>query len=311
MPERTFYWKDIFSLLKETYQEWNNDDPFRMAAAMSYYAIFSLPGLLMIVVTIAGYFGSGQDAEREIEAQIGEMIGPDAASSIATMIDNASQNTDFTWSTIIGIATLVFGATGVFYQLQQSLNKIWEVEVRKEEGIKKLIFDRISSFGIILVIGFLLLISLVLTAGITALSGYISRNLSDYLVYLFLAANFLVSYGIIALLFAMIYKVLPDVQIKWKTVWVGAFVTAALFMIGKFALGIYFGNSDPASAYGAAGSLILILLWVSYSCLILFFGAEFTQVYARRYGHQISPSPHAKRTASYILAHQHDGEGNG
>lgn len=305
MPENKFQWKDLFSLLKETYQEWNEDDPWRMAAAMSYYAIFSLPGLLIIVITVAGYFFSQKAVEGEIENQIGEMIGPEAASSVQTMVSNAQNIESSTWAAIIGIATLIFGATGVFYQLQQSLNKIWEVEVKKEEaGVKKLLLDRVSSFGMILIIGFLLLISLVLTAGLSALSDYISQNLTDYLLYVFYVAEFLVSYGIVTLLFALIYKVLPDVIIKWRTVRVGALVTAALFVIGKFGLGIYFGNSDPASAYGAAGSLILILLWVSYSCLILFFGAEFTQVYARRYGHKIQPAPHAKRTASYILEQQ-------
>ncbi len=303
MPEKKFHWKDLFSLLKETYKEWNDDDPFRMSAAMSYYAIFSLPGLLMIVITVAGYFGSGKSAEQEIESQISEMMGPDASQSIQTMIENASTSTNLTWSTIIGVATLIFGATGVFYQLQKSLNEVWEVEIKKEEGIKKVLLDRVTSFGVILVIGFLLLISLVLTAALSALSSYITQNLSSYLIYIFYVAEFLLSYGIITLLFAMIYKILPDVEIKWRTVWVGALVTAALFVIGKFALGIYFGNSDPGSAYGAAGSLILILLWVSYSCLILFFGAEFTQVYARRYGHFIQPSSHARRTAAYILDH--------
>ena len=306
MPENKFQWKEIFSLLKETYKEWNEDDPFRMAAAMSYYAIFSLPGLLMIVVTMAGYFWEAKDVEGEIENQIADMLGPDAASSVETMISNASETGSSTWAAIIGIATLVFGATGVFYQLQQSLNKIWKVEVRKEEGIKKLLLDRVSSFGMILVIGFLLLIFLVLTTALSALSNYITQQLADYLIYIFYVAQFLLSYAIITLLFALIYKVLPDVHIQWRTVWIGALVTAALFVIGKFALGIYFGNSDPASAYGAAGSLILILLWVSYSCLILFFGAEFTQVFARRYGHNIVPSAYARRTASYILEHEYD-----
>lgn len=308
MPEKKFHWKDIFSLLKESYQEWNNDNPFVMSAAMSYYTIFSLPGLLMIVVTVAGYWFGEEAVEGEIQAQIGSMIGDDAAASVETMIANANSNENSAWAAIIGIATLIFGATGVFYQLQQALNRIWEVETKKEEGIKKLIFDRISSFGIILIIGFLLLISLVLTAALSALSDYITKHISDYLIYVFYVAEFLLSYGIITLLFAMIFKMLPDVEIEWKTVWTGALVTAALFVIGKFALGIYFGNSNPGSAYGAAGSLILILLWVSYSCLILFFGAEFTQVYANRYGHAIAPSSHARRTASYIVKQQRQKE---
>lgn len=301
MPARKFHWKDLFSLLKETYKEWNEDDPFQLSAALSYYAVFSLPGLLLIVISVAGFIFGEEAVQGEISTQISSMIGAEAAKSVESMISNVHQNESSLWATIIGVATLIFGATGVFYHLQQALNKIWEVEVKKEEGIKKLLLDRLTSFGVILVIGFLLLVSLVLTAALSALSDYIRENLPDYLIYVFYVIEFLVSYGIITLLFATIYKVLPDVEIQWKTVWIGALVTAALFVIGKFALGIYFGKSDPGSAYGAAGSLILILLWVSYSCLILFFGAEFTQVYARRYGHHIEPTAHSKRTASYIV----------
>ena len=301
MPARKFQWKDLFSLLKETFKEWNEDDPFQLSAALSYYAVFSLPGLLLIVISVAGFIFGEEAVQGEISAQISRMIGAEAAKSVESMISNVHQNESSLWATIIGVATLIFGATGVFYHLQQTLNKIWEVEVKKEEGIKKLLLDRLTSFGVILVIGFLLLVSLVLTTALSALSDYIRENLPDYLIYVFYVMEFLVSYGIITLLFATIYKVLPDVEIQWKTVWIGALVTAALFVIGKFALGIYFGKSDPASAYGAAGSLILILLWVSYSCLILFFGAEFTQVYARRYGHHIEPTAHSQRTASYIV----------
>lgn len=304
MAAKSFQWKDLFSLLKESYSEWNDDDPFRMSAAMSYYAIFSLPGLLLIVISVAGFIFGEEAVQGEISTQISSMIGSDAAKNVEGMISNVHQNDSSLWATIIGVATLIFGATGVFYQLQISLNQIWEVQVKKEEGIKKVLVDRITSFGVILVIGFLLLISLVLTAALSAFSDFIKENLPSYLIYVFYVIEFLISYGIITLLFATIYKVLPDVKIEWKTVWIGAAVTAALFVIGKFALGIYFGKSDPGSAYGAAGSLILILLWVSYSCLILFFGAEFTQVYARRYGHKIEPNSHARRTASYILEHQ-------
>lgn len=304
MAANNFRWKDLLSLLKKTYSEWNDDDPFRMSAVMSYYAIFSLPGLLLIVISVAGFIFGEEAVQGEISNQISSMIGADAAKNVEEMISNVHHNGSSVWATIIGVATLIFGATGVFYQLQQSLNQIWEVQVKKEEGIKKVMLDRVTSFGVILVIGFLLLVSLVLTAALSALSEFIKENLPSYLIYVFYVAEFLVSYGIITLLFATIYKVLPDVTIKWKTVWVGAAVTAALFVIGKFALGIYFGKSDPGSAYGAAGSLILILLWVSYSCLILFFGAEFTQVYAKRYGHDIEPNSHARRTAAYILEHQ-------
>lgn len=304
MKEKKFRWKDLFGLLKETYQEWNDNDPWRMSAAMSYYAIFSLPGLLMIVITVAGW-AFGEEAVRgELSGQIGEMIGPSAAESIETIISYTEEEESggYSWGAIIGIATLIFGSTAVFYQLQKSLNEIWDVEL-KNEGVKRLIFDRATSFGVILMVGFLLLISLVLTTALSALSDYIMQYLPSFLFYVFAVLEFLLSFVLITLLFGMIYKILPDVEMMWRTVWIGAAVTAVLFVIGKFAMGVYFGTSDPGSAYGAAGSLILILLWVSYSCLILFFGAAFTQVFARKYGHRIVPSPHARYTASYLVDH--------
>lgn len=302
MAEKEFKWKDLFTLLKDSYHEWNKNDPWRMSAAMSYYAVFSLPGLLMIVITVAGWAFGEKAVEGEVSSQISEMIGPGAAKDVEIMISHTHEQEGTDWGAIIGIATLIFGATAVFYQLQKSLNEIWDVEV-KNEGIKRLVFDRVTSFGLILIFGFLLLISLVLTTALSATSDYIMQYLPSYLYYIFVVLEFLLSFTVITLLFGMIYKILPDVEIKWRTVWVGAAVTAVLFVIGKFAIGIYFGNSDPGSAYGAAGSLILILLWVSYSCLILFFGAAFTQVYARKYGHRIHPSDHARFTASYLVEH--------
>jgi membrane protein len=296
MAEQTFQWKHLPSLFKETFKEWNADDPWRQSAVVAYYAIFSLPALLMIIVTIAGSMFGQEAVQGKLSGEISDMIGPNAAEGVETMISNAYQQENSIWMTIIGVAILLFGATGVFYQLQQSLNIVWDVEPKEDSGIKKLVKDRVSSFGVILVIGFLLLISLMLTTVLSILSDFIQEYLPSYLLYVFYIVNFVVSLGIISLLFAMIYKILPDVEIQWRTVWVGAIVTGVLFVLGKFGLGIYFGNADPASAYGAAGSVILILLWVSYSCLILFFGAEFTQVYARRYGHPMEPSAHARRT---------------
>lgn len=297
MTSNTFSWKDLPGLFKEAFKEWNSGEPWRQSAVVAYYAIFSLPALLIITITIAGSIFGEQAVQGRLSTEVGDMIGPSAAEEIETMISNAYQQQSSVMATIIGIATLIFGATGVFYQLQQSLNNVWEVEPKEDAGFKKIIKDRVSSFGIVLVIGFLLLISLMLTTVLSVLSDFIKENLPDYLLYVFFIANFIVSFGIITLLFAMIYKILPDVDIEWKTVWVGAVVTAFLFLIGKFGLGIYFSKANPASAYGAAGSLILILLWTSYSCLILFFGAEFTQVYARRYGHWITPSPHAQQSS--------------
>lgn len=296
--------KNIFSLFKETAKEWSEEDPFRQSAVIAYYAIFSLPALLIIIVQVAGLVFGKEAVQGKVEEQIDSMMGQEAASQVQTMISNAGQMESSTIAIIIGVATLLFGATGVFYQMQQSLNKVWEVEPKPDAGIGKMAMDRATSLGVILAIGFLLLISLVLTTAINVLNDWIQSQLPDFMVVLVFVVNELLSIGIITLLFALIYKVLPDAKVRWQSVWIGALVTAILFTIGKFALGIYFGKADPASAYGAAGSVILILLWVNYSALILIFGAEFTQIYARRHGHQIEPDNHAQRTPGYRLKEQ-------
>ncbi len=291
----------FFSLLKETYKEWNEDDPFRHSAVIAYYAIFSLPALLIIVVKVAGLVLGKEAVQGQIEAQISGIIGHQAAEQVQTMIANSSQMGNSIIAIIIGVATLLFGATGVFYQLQQSLNKVWEVQPKPNAGISKLAIDRATSLGIILAIGFLLLIFMVVTTSLNYFSEWIKQYVPDVLMYVFYAVNILIPLGVITVLFALIFKVLPDAKVSWRSVWVGAFVTAILFTIGKFALGIYFGKAEPASTYGVAGSVILMMLWVNYSALILLFGAEFTQVYARSKGHRIEPSSHAQRTPEFRL----------
>jgi membrane protein len=196
----------------------------------------------------------------------------------------------------LSVATLLFGATGVFYQLQQILNKMWEVKPKPKQKFLRLIKDRVFSFGLILVIGFLMLVSLVLSAAVTSVSEWFSSNVSKQLVIIFSALDIILSVGVVTLLFASIYKFLPDVKIKWRDVWVGAFLTSILFVIAKFLLGLYFGHSNPGSTYGAAGSIILIMLWVSYAGLILLFGAEFTKTYADRYGEKLQPTENAMST---------------
>ena len=295
MKKSGFTFKKIFSLLKQTYKEWNEDDPFRLSAVVAYYAIFSLPALLIITVNVAGYFLGKEAVQGEISTQIGGMIGQEAANSIETMIANASQQGQSAIAIIIGIATLLFGATGVFYQLQISLNQIWGVEVNKDTGIKKLAIDRATSLGLIVALGFLLLISLVFTTILSSLSRWINTQLPDIVLPLFYVFEFLISLGVITLVFALMFKVLPDVKITWHDTWIGALITAIFFVIGKFAIGLYFGQSDPGSVYGVAGSVILIMLWVFYSCLIVFFGAEFTQVFARNYGSGIRPTSKSHR----------------
>ncbi|MGB3851899.1 MAG: YihY/virulence factor BrkB family protein [Tunicatimonas sp.] len=300
--------KNIFSLLKATYQEWNEDEPFRQSAVIAYYSIFSLPALLIIIVNTVGIVLGEEAVQGNISAQISDLVGAEAAQQVEEMIANVSQQGNNVIGIIIGIGTLLFGATGVFYQLQQSLNKVWEVELKPNAGYAKLAIDRATSLGVILAIGFLLLVSLALTAVLTALGGWIERQLPDFMLYLFQLINLFVPFGVITLLFALIYKVLPDVKISWHAVWIGALVTALLFTIGKSAIGFYFGTSNPASAFGAAGSVILILLWVNYSALIFLFGAEFTQVYARRYGERIEPNSYARRTAEFRIKEQEQRE---
>ncbi|MEJ0032435.1 MAG: YihY/virulence factor BrkB family protein [Bacteroidota bacterium] len=225
----------------------------------------------------------------QISTQIGSLVGADTAHDIQNIVLAASESKGTVLSTILSIATLLFGATGVFYQVQQILNKIWEVKPKPKQKIMRLVRDRLFSFGLILVVGFLLLVSLVLSAALSAFSNWFSAHITDTLPVLFSILDILVSIGVVTLLFAAIFKFLPDVKISWKDVWPGALLTAALFSVAKFALGFYFGKSDPSSAYGAAGTIILIMLWVSYAGIILFYGAEFTKVYSLRKGKKITP----------------------
>ena len=293
---RKFRFKDLGKLLKETYKEWNALDPFRESAVIAYYTIFSLPGLLIMVIKSAGALFGEEAVRGKITGQISGMIGTTAAEAVQEMIKNALSKEDSTFALIVGIASLIFGATGVFVQLQKSFNNIWEVEPDTSNGIMKLITDRATSFGLIMVIAFLMLISLVVSTLISTLSDWMITFLPDFMIYAISAIEILISLLIIGVLFGFMFKTLPDREIGWRTVGIGGLVTAALFTLGKEGLSLYFGMAEPASTYGVAGSVVLILLWVSYACLILFFGAEFTKVYARFYGHRTKVSKHAKNT---------------
>ncbi len=283
------FFKEAFSLLKETFNNWNEHDPWRMSAVIAYYAIFSLPGLLIVIIKVVGYFIGDREVSAELNATIEAQMGRQAAAQMQTIIDQSNNSEGFTIATIVGIGSLIFGATGVFYHVKESLNTMWEVEVRPQKAWLKLIKDRLFSFSMVLIIGFLMLMSLVVSSLITFFSDYLNAVFPDYGPMFFSVVNILVSFLIITVLFALMFKVLPDAKVRWRDVWVGAVVTSILFVIGKTLIGLYLGYSDPGSAYGAAGSIILILLWVSYTSLILFFGAEFTQTYGRRHGMEIIP----------------------
>ncbi len=288
--------KSFWSLIKDTFNQWNEREPFNNSIIIAYYTIFSLPGLLVIIITVAGYFYDKQEVTRHLTGQIEAMVGGDTASDVQSIIDKASQSKGTVIASILGVATMLFGATGVFYQLQQILNKMWEVKPKPKQKLLKLIRDRVFSFGLILAVGFLLLVSLVISAGLSAFSAWASGYIPESLQILFGVLDFIVSLAVVTLLFASIYKFLPDAKISWRDVWIGALMTSVLFVIAKFALGLYFGKSDPGSTYGAAGSIILIMLWVSYAGIILLFGAEFTQVFANRYGKKVQPSETAVST---------------
>jgi len=279
-----FKLKELPSLIKETYQSWMADNPFRLSAIVAYYTVLALPALLVIIINVVGSIWGIEIIQGQLTNEIAAALGEEAATAIERIITETQNSEKNLLSTIIGIGTLLFGATGIFYQLKISLNEIWNITPNPNTKIWKIITDRALSFAFILVIGFLLLVSFIITTAISALNTYIRDMLPDVLLYIAYLLDFVLSVGIISVLFALMFKYLPDAKIKWKTVWIGAILTAILFVIGKLLLGIYFGQADPGSTYGAAGSIVLILLWVSYSSLILFFGAEFTYVFANRYG---------------------------
>ncbi|MUG94665.1 YihY family inner membrane protein [Scytonema sp. UIC 10036] len=285
-------WKDIWPLLKETYQEWSNDKASRLAAALSYYTIFSIAPLLIIVIAIAGAVFGEEAARGAIKAQLQGLIGQSGAEVIQTAIENASQPQAGTVASLISIVVLIFGATGLFNELQDSLNTIWEVQPKPGRAVKTMVRQRFTSFAMVVAIGFLLLVSLVVSAVLAGIVGYFSHLLPG-IDFIWQVINFILGFAITTILFGLIFKVLPDVKITWNDVLIGAALTSLLFSIGRYLLGQYLGNGSFGSTYGAAGSLVVILAWVNYAAQILFFGAEFTQVYARKYGSRIVPTENA------------------
>ncbi len=289
--------KNIIGLLKDTYKAWSNDNASGFGAALSYYTVFSFPPLLLIAVSIAGFMFGEKAAQGQLQAQFENLIGKDGAQLVQTMISHAANFKKGIVAGVVGAIVLLLGASGVFVQLQTSLNYMWRVKPKPRSGIKHFIFTRLVSFAMVISIGFLLLVSLIISALLSAFSHYLVAlvNGSEIIKYAAHLANFVVSFGIITLLFALIYKFLPDVKIRWRDVWLGAVVTAFLFTVGKLAIGLYLGHSRIATAYGAAGSLVIVLAWIYYSSQILFFGAEFTNVYANRHGREIEPAEETVR----------------
>ena len=287
--------KKLFSLLKQTFSEWSEDKAPVFAAALAYYTVFSLAPLLVIIIGVLGIIYGQSDAQDQIIKQIGELTSPGVAETIGGVLDAQADSGGGVLATVLGTITLLVGATGVFAQLQNALNTIWEVKPDPDKGgVMHLILVRLLSLGMVLAIAFLLLVSLLLSTALSVLGNYFSDVLPGA-EFIWQIVNVLVSFAIITLLFALIFKYLPDVKIAWGDVWVGAAVTSLLFVVGKFLISWYLSRGGVASTYGAAGSLVVLLLWVYYSAQILFFGAEFTQVYAKEEGSRIVPSKDAVR----------------
>ena len=287
--------KHTWSFTTQLYQEWTNDNCFRLAAALSYYAIFSLAPIIVIVIATAGAFFGREAVTGEVYAQIQGLIGPEGAASIEGIVQNAYLAKAGFVATVVSVITLVLSATATFSTLQDSLNTIWKIKVRPERGLIKFLLTRAVSFAMLLTIGFLLIVSLVINAVLVALQDYIARILSTFSVYLIQGIQQFVSLGIIVVLFATLFRFLPDVHLRWADVWRGSLLTGLLFTIGKFAIGLYLGHSNLASTYGAAASVVIVMVWVNYSSWIFFIGAEYIYVQMCREGKAILPSRYAVR----------------
>ncbi|MCW5798641.1 MAG: YihY/virulence factor BrkB family protein [Nitrospira sp.] len=282
------FWK----LFQEAFNAWSHDKIPRHGAALAYYTVLSLVPLLIVMITLIGLIFGREAAQKHILDQTTSLMGPQSGDAIKQMIEHATQPTTGTIAMLAGVATLLLGASGVFAQLQDSLNTIWRVEPKEGRGLWGLIRDRFISISAVLGTGFLLLVSLILSAALAAFGKWYGGWLPAPEIVLQLL-ELVISLLVIAGLFALMFKVLPDARIAWNDVWVGALLTALLFTIGKFAIGLYLGKTDVGSAYGSAGSLVIMLVWIYYSAQIVLFGAEFTQVYANEMGSRIVPTANA------------------
>jgi membrane protein len=284
--------RTTWTIVRETVNDWLADNATRLSAALAFYTILSVAPLLVIVIAIAGWVFGTEAATRHLEEQARGFIGSAGADVLKTTVEHAKRPSEGIIATVIGVATLLFGASGVFGELQGAMNTVWNVKPKPGRGIWSKLRDRFVSFGMVLAVGFLLLVSLVVTSILTAIGGYLS-GLVPGLPVLMHVANFLLSIAVVTVLFALIFKFLPDAEISWRDVWFGALVTAGLFTLGKYLIGLYLGHAGVATPFGAAGSLVAFVVWVYYSGLIVFFGAELTKVTARHFGRQIKPTENA------------------
>ncbi len=284
----------VVKVLKETASGWDDDNVARLAASLAYYTLLSIAPLIILAVAVAGLAFGEEAARQHIAGQLAAVVGGGAAGAIQTIAANAKAPGSGILGLVVGIVVLLFGASGVFGELQSALNTVWDVAPKPGRGIGGIIKDRFFSFTLVVGVAFLLLVSLVVSAALTWVGQVFAASLPGGAV-VWQILNFTISLAVITALFALMFKTIPDVHIKWRDVWVGSAVTAGLFVLGKFLLGLYLGSAGVSSAYGAAGSIVALVIWVYYSSQVLLVGAEFTEVYARLYGSRITPDEKAVR----------------
>ena len=282
----------VWQVVKETGTAWDEDNVTRLAASLAYYTLLSIAPLIILAVAVTGLVFGEAAAREHIAGELAGVVGIGAAEAIETIAKNAHTPGSGVFSIVFGVVVLLFGASGVFGELQAALNTVWDVAPKPGRGIWGIIKDRFFSFTLVVGVAFLLLVSLIVSAALTWVGQFFAQSLPGGAV-VWQALNFGISFAVVTALFALMFKTLPDVRIQWRDVWIGAAVTAALFTLGKFGLGIYLGSAGVASAYGAAGSIVALVIWVYYSAQVLLVGAEFTEVYARRFGSRITPDGQA------------------
>jgi len=287
--------KKTWNIVKHSFKDFVDCNVLKLSGALAFFTIFSLPGIMIIIIWISNFFYGKGNFENSLYNLLEGMIGHNAAVSIQETIHNASAGSHNSVATIIGIASLIIGATSIFGEIQDSINLIWRLKAkpRKGYGFLKMVLNRLLSFSMIIVLGFVLLVSLLINGALDILLDKLTNYYPNLTVIVVYVINIIISYFVTTLIFAAIFKVLPDARIKWRHVWVGAFVTAALFMVGRFVIGFYLGHSQMTSTYGTAGSIVVILLWVYYSAMILYFGAAFTHAYVMERGSRIYPNQYA------------------
>ena len=297
------YVRDIWDVIRTASEDFMNDNVPRLGAAIAYYSMFSIAPLALIAIAIVSFFFGDEAGRTEVLREMRGLIGQQGAVAVAELVEHSSQGNQGVLATIFGIVALLFGASGVFVALQDALNTIWEVEPQEGRSFWAIIRDRLLSASMVVCIGFLLLVSLIVSAILSALSAYSSRFL-PLPGWTMQVLDWSITLLVVTLLFAAVFRILPDAHVAWRDVWVGAVITALLFTLGKWGIGLYLGNAAISSSYGAAGTLVVLLVWTYYSAQILLFGGELTQAYARKYGSEIVPLPYARKVSHEKRARQ-------